>query len=25
VRIEHPMIGRAHIVCARTRAKYIGG
>lgn len=25
VRIEHPMIGDAHIVCARTRAKYIGG
>lgn len=25
VRIEHPMIGGAHIVCARTRAKYVGG
>lgn len=25
VRIEHPIIGGAHIVCARTRAKYIGG
>ena len=25
VRIEHPLIGNAHIVCARTRAKYIGG
>lgn len=25
VRIEHPAIGVAHIVCARTRAKYIGG
>lgn len=25
VRIEHPVIGNAHIVCARTRAKYIGG
>lgn len=25
VRIEHPMIGAAHIVCARTRAKYVGG
>jgi len=25
VRIEHPLIGGAHIVCARTRAKYIGG
>ena len=25
VRIEHPFIGSAHIVCARTRAKYIGG
>lgn len=25
VRIEHPLIGSAHIVCARTRAKYIGG
>lgn len=25
VRIEHPYIGEAHIVCARTRAKYIGG
>ncbi|MBE5876088.1 MAG: TIGR01440 family protein [Lachnospiraceae bacterium] len=25
VRIEHPVIGSAHIVCARTRAKYIGG
>lgn len=25
VRIEHPYIGGAHIVCARTRAKYIGG
>lgn len=25
VRIEHPAIGGAHIVCARTRAKYIGG
>lgn len=25
VRIEHPTIGEAHIVCARTRAKYIGG
>lgn len=25
VRIEHPMIGAAHVVCARTRAKYVGG
>lgn len=25
VRIEHPFISGAHIVCARTRAKYIGG
>ncbi len=25
VRIEHPVIGGAHIVCARARAKYIGG
>lgn len=25
VRIEHPAIGGAHIVCARTRPKYIGG
>ena len=25
VRIEHPVIGSAHVVCARTRAKYIGG
>lgn len=25
VRIEHPVIGCAHIVCAKTRAKYIGG
>ena len=25
VRIEHTLIGSAHIVCARTRAKYIGG
>lgn len=25
VRIEHPVIGGAHIVCARTRAKFIGG
>lgn len=25
VRIAHPQIGSAHIVCARTRAKYIGG
>lgn len=25
LRIEHPQIGGAHIVCARTRAKYIGG
>lgn len=25
VRIEHPVIGGAHIVCARTRPKYIGG
>ena len=25
VRIAHPVIGGAHIVCARTRAKYIGG
>lgn len=25
VRIEHPVIGGAHIVCARTRAKYVGG
>lgn len=25
VRIAHPAIGGAHIVCARTRAKYIGG
>lgn len=25
VRIAHPQIGRAHVVCARTRAKFIGG
>lgn len=25
VRLEHPSIGGAHVVCARTRAKYIGG
>lgn len=25
VRIAHPAIGGAHIVCARTRPKYIGG
>ena len=25
VRIAHPVIGSAHVVCARTRAKYIGG
>lgn len=25
VRIAHPSIGNAHVVCARTRAKYIGG
>ena len=25
VRLEHPVIGGAHIVCARTRPKYIGG
>ena len=25
VRIEHPTIGGAHIVCARTRAKFVGG
>lgn len=25
LRIEHPVIGSAHIVCARTRPKYIGG
>lgn len=25
LRIEHPLIGNAHIVCARTRPKYIGG
>lgn len=25
VRIEHPAIGGAHIVCARTRAKFVGG
>ena len=25
VRIEHPFIGGAHVVCARTRLKYIGG
>ena len=25
VRIEHPAIGNAHVVCARTRAKYVGG
>lgn len=25
VRIAHPVIGGAHIVCARTRAKFIGG
>ena len=25
VRIGHPAIGGAHIVCARTRPKYIGG
>ena len=24
-RIEHPQIGSAHVVCARTRAKYVGG
>lgn len=25
IRIEHPTIGNAHVVCARTRAKYVGG
>jgi len=25
IRIEHPQIGSAHIVCARARAKFIGG
>lgn len=25
VRIEHPVIGGARIVCARTRPKYVGG
>lgn len=25
VRIAHPAVGGAHIVCARTRPKYIGG
>lgn len=25
LRIEHPVIGSAHVVCARTRLKYIGG
>lgn len=25
VRIAHPKIGEAHVVCARTRPKYIGG
>lgn len=25
LRIAHPLIGGAHIVCARTRPKYIGG
>ncbi len=25
VRIDHPVIGAAHIVCARTRPKYVGG
>lgn len=25
LRIEHPLIGSAHVVCARTRLKYIGG
>ncbi len=25
VRIVHPMIGGARVVCARTRAKYVGG
>lgn len=25
MRIEHALIGGAHVVCARTRAKYIGG
>lgn len=25
LRIEHPLIGSAHVVCARTRPKYIGG
>lgn len=25
VRISHPQIGRAHVVCARSRAKFIGG
>ena len=25
VRIEHPTIGGAHIVCARARAKFVGG
>lgn len=25
VRIEHPVIGGAHVVCARTRPKYVGG
>jgi uncharacterized protein (TIGR01440 family) len=25
VRITHPVIGQAHVVCARSRAKFIGG
>lgn len=25
LRIEHPFIGGARVVCARTRAKYVGG
>ena len=25
VRIKNPVIGSAHVVCARTRAKYVGG
>lgn len=25
VRSEHSMVGSAHVVMARTRAKYIGG
>ena len=25
LRIEHPRIGEAHVVCARTRPKFIGG